>query len=140
MKKVINLTVILTVLIFGFSACQKVQTVTPNSANRIQQGNWKVTLYNDSNKDETTHFIGYVITFSNNGMVSASKNGTAINGTWSIGNDDSTQKLLLNFGEVAPFDELTDDWHIIEQTDNIIRLEDVSGGNGGTDLLTIEKI
>jgi hypothetical protein len=39
----------------------------------------------------------------------------------------------------VPFDELNDDWHIIEETSTKIRLQDVSGGSGGTDLLTFEK-
>ena len=36
-------------------------------------------------------------------------------------------------------DELNSDWHIIEQNSNTIKLEDVSGGNGGTDYLTFIK-
>ena len=35
--------------------------------------------------------------------------------------------------------DLSDDWDIVERTDTKIRLQDVSGGNGGTDYLTFEK-
>jgi hypothetical protein len=60
-------------------------------------------------------------------------------GTWSTGSDDSQKKLYLTFNSPPDFNELSDDWHILEETSTKIRLEDVSGGNGGTDLLTFEK-
>jgi hypothetical protein len=36
-------------------------------------------------------------------------------------------------------DDLSDDWDIISYTDTEIKLIDVSGGNGGTDYLTLTK-
>jgi len=35
---------------------------------------------------------------------------------------------------------LSDNWDVLEKNDKNIRFIDVSGGNGGTDYLTIEKI
>lgn len=43
------------------------------------------------------------------------------------------------FASPADFAELTEDWNIISHTDSKIELIHVSGGNGGTDLLTFEK-
>jgi hypothetical protein len=142
MKKVSKLTGILVLLILGLSACQQITTVepTPTTTNTVQQGSWKITSYIDSGKDETSHFSGYIIAFGNNGLVTAVKSSSNINGTWTKGNDDSKQKLILNFGEIFPFDELSDDWTILEESAVIIRLQDISNGNGGTDLLTLEKI
>jgi len=40
----------------------------------------------------------------------------------------------------VPFDELNDDWHILNETSTKIQLEDVSGGSGEIDLLTFEKV
>ena len=37
------------------------------------------------------------------------------------------------------FEELTDDWEITEKSATVIKLRDVSGGNGGTDYLTFTK-
>ena len=54
--------------------------------------------------------------------------------------DDSHHKLHINFVTTSEFEELNDDWHILEETSAIIRLEDISGGNGGTDYLTFERI
>jgi len=46
---------------------------------------------------------------------------------------------VLNFGNTIPFNELNDDWEILEESATKIRMQDVSGGSGGTDLLTFEK-
>ena len=111
-----------------------------NTSSTVQQGKWKVTLFNDSGRDETSHFAGYEFGFNANGTVRAQKGSTTVNGTWSTGGDDSQNKLILNFGSTTPFDELNEDWRILERTSSKIRLQHVSGGNGGTDLLTFEKI
>ena len=71
--------------------------------------------------------------------MSATSGSTLVNGTWSSGNDDSQDKLYLNF-TTSPFDDLSEDWHVVEQNSSTIKLEDVSGGNGGTDYLTFEKV
>ena len=43
------------------------------------------------------------------------------------------------FASPADFAELSDDWEIISHSATKIELRDVSGGNGGIDLLTFEK-
>ncbi len=110
-----------------------------NTAATVQQGKWKVTLYNDSGTDETYHFTGYEFTFSN-GTLTAVKGSTTVSGTYSTGTDDTTPKLVLYLGESDPWEELNDDWHVLEKSTTKIRLQDVSGGGSGTDLLTFEKI
>ena len=139
MKKLISSILMLS--IFLMTSCEKddnPNSGSTNITNIINQGNWRITLYNDSGTDELYHFTGYTFTFSN-GTITAVRNTTTVTGTYSTLFDDSKNKLLLNFGSTVPFDELNDDWHIIEETSTKIRLQDVSGGSGGTDLLTFEK-
>jgi hypothetical protein len=144
MKRIINSIILLTVLATTISSCQKDDNSMSSSIAALntaaQQGKWKVTFYNENGVDETSHYIGYEFQFSSNGTVLVTKNATNVNGTWSAGSDDSHLKLVLNFGTANPFQELNDDWHVTEQSASIIKLQDVSGGNGGTDYLTFEKI
>jgi len=117
---------------------EDINNVDPDVSNNVQTGKWAITLYSDGGQDELYHFSGYEFSFQN-GTATAVKGGDTISGTYSNGIDDSEMKFYLDFGNLAPFDELNDDWHILENTTTKIRLEDVSGGNGDTDLLTFER-
>lgn len=143
MKTTQILAITTVMLALGFSACTKnddsANPPATGTANIVQQGPWRVTLYSSNGTDEVNHFTGYLFTFNSNGTVAAVNNSSSINGTWNPGTDDSQQKLYLNFGTSLLFEDINDDWHILEKTSTKIRLEDVSGGNGGTDLLTFEK-
>lgn len=140
MKKSIALSLIL--LFITLVSCKKDKSSSSSTisvSSIVAQGKWKVTFYENSGTNETSNFNGYEFLFNSNGTVSATKSSTVINGNWSDGNDDSQLKLVLTFS-VSPFSDLNDDWHIIEKSSTVIKLEDVSGGNGGTDYLTFEKI
>lgn len=131
----------ISILAILFSSCKKDDhSATPSStvATTIQQGTWRITLYNDSGTDELYHFAGFNFTFSSS-SVSAVKGSTTITGTFHSHVDSNKTKFVLNFGSTVPFDELNDDWEVVERTDTRIRLQDVSGGGSGTDLVTFEK-
>lgn len=106
----------------------------------ILQGNWRITYFNDSGNDETSQFSAYSFQFNGDGTVIASKNNDTKTGTWTEGSDNSQSKLILNFGNNPPFDDLNEDWHVTMQNESMIKLQHVSGGNGGTDLLYFEKL
>ena len=140
MKKFIIIPTITLLVIALFSSCKKDDsTSSPSSSNSIQQGQWKITSYIDSGNNETSDYAGFAFVFESGGVVTATKQGSSVNGSWSSGTDDSQLKLYLTF-TATPFSELNDDWHIVQQTSSLIQLEDVSGGNGGTDYLTFEKL
>lgn len=134
MNSMKSLVALLLVAIL-FSSCKKDKS---GISNTIVEGSWKISLFEDSGNDETAHFSGYKFSFSENGNLQATNGGNVVSGGWSEGDDDSTNKLNIHFN-ASPFDDLTDDWHVIEQTAGLIKLEDVSGGNGGTDYLTFVK-
>ena len=140
MKKIIWLFGILAFITLSSSMCEKEDDSSYNNnvSSLIQNGTWKVTYYNDNGTDETNKFAAYTFSFNSNGSVTAASNSSTVSGSWSEGSDDSLEKLYLTF-TVPPFDEIADDWHITEQSSAKIKLEDVSGGNGGTDYLTFEK-
>jgi major membrane immunogen (membrane-anchored lipoprotein) len=136
MKQLLNLLLLASLI--QLSSCKKDDNNSPSIGSTLQTGTWKVSYFNDSGNDETNDFTNYTFQFSSNGVVTATINSSSNTGTWSNSNDDSQDKLNLLFSAV-PLDELNSDWHILEQNSNTIKLEDVSGGNGGTDYLTFSK-
>lgn len=122
-------------------SCQKDDDTNSNSiATVATQGKWRVTLFSENGVDQTSAFSGYEFSFNTNGSAIATKAATNVNGTWAAGTDDSKQKFILNFGSASLWENISEDWQVKSQTANTITLEHVSGGNGGTDLLTLEKI
>jgi hypothetical protein len=117
--------------------------------NTVSQGTWRITFYEDSGVNETTNYSNYIFTFGANGVLTAVNTNT-YTGSWSVTSDNSTDDspsndLDFNILFTAPspaifVDDLSDDWDIISYTSTKIELVDVSGGNGGTDYLTFEKI
>jgi hypothetical protein len=108
-------------------------------SNTVTSGTWRITYYWDTDHEETSNYSGYSFTFATGGVLTAVKTGSTVTGTWSTGTDDSKTELVIAFASPASFVEISDDWEVIENTSTKIRLQDVSGGNGGTDLLTFEK-
>ncbi len=127
---------------------QQQNTTIPQTINTAQSGSWKVTYFFDSDHEETGHFTGYVFTFNENGSLVAVKGSTTVTGTWSVTDSNSSDDdggsndtdFNIFFASPADFEDLSDDWDIISVTNSKIELTDVSGGNGGTDFLTFQKI
>lgn len=142
MKKTILLLSFFSVLL---SSCQNMDDNSSSAintttvSNTVSTGSWRVTYYWDTDHEETSSFSGYSFVFGSSNVLTATKNGTTVTGTWSTILDDSLTKLVLNFSDPADFVEISDDWHVVERTATKIRLQDVSGGNGGTDYLTFER-
>lgn len=113
----------------------------------VESGIWKITYFNDSGDDETHHFAGYSFSFKANGTVNATNGITDISGSWSITHDDSSHNnynglefnIHMNTSQ-DKFEELNEDWEIINKSNVKIELIHVSGGNGGTDYLTFELV
>lgn len=115
--------------------------------NTVTSGTWRITFYEDDGVNETYHFTGYNFTFGSSNVLTATNGTNTYTGSWSVTNDDSNDDSPSNdldfnilFSTPTVFaDELSDDWDILSRTDTKIELVDVSGGNGGTDYLTLEK-
>lgn len=115
--------------------------------NIAQSGTWQITNFVDSGQNETSDFTGYTFSFNTDGTLVATNGANTLNGTWSItddsSDDDSSDDIDFNIFFPVPesnnFEELNDDWDIVSISSNKIELIDISGGNGGTDVLTFEK-
>ncbi|MEP2937378.1 MAG: hypothetical protein ABJM06_03210 [Gilvibacter sp.] len=104
----------------------------------LTNGAWYVTNYFDD-IDQTNLFCDYVFEFGADGSAVAVNGDGTTPGDWSTSASDSGLDLNLNFGEGVPLDELMDDWDVVEFDENIIRLRDVSGGDGTEDILVFGR-
>ncbi|HPG73597.1 MAG TPA: hypothetical protein PLM49_04845 [Bacteroidales bacterium] len=124
----------------AYSCTNETNSLTPDGLNNtIKNDTWVVSLFKEDNYDETYHFSGYVFSFGDNGVISAVKQSSTIAGTYSSGNDDSKLKLIIDFGNQVPFDELNEDWEVIGSSNTKINLQHVSGGDGSIDILEFTK-
>ena len=115
-----------------------------NVISTVTQGTWRVTLFSEDGNDHTSDFTGYGFTFTDSGVLTAANGTNTYNGEWLVtnGSDDDNPSdidFYVFFASPAAFAELTEDYTILERTSTKIRLRHVSGGNGGTDLLTFQK-
>jgi hypothetical protein len=137
--------IVLSLCLLIFAGCSNnddpiVSPISPSTVSTtLSSGNWRISYYWDSDHEETAHFNGYSFTFGNASSLTATNGATVVSGTWITGTDDSKTKLILGFTAPADFAELSDDWHVTEMSATRLKLEDVSGGGGGTDYLTFEK-
>ena len=131
-------------------ACSKWQSNQKQITNISTDGTWIVSSYIDDGDDETSDYSSFRFDFLEEGVLNAtdllSSNSNPYVGTWSItdsnSNDDDSLDDLdfnINFTVSNQLDDLSDDWDIISYTETEIKLIDVSGGNGGTDYLTLSK-
>lgn len=148
---ILNLLIVSATL-FTQAACSKAddnnsdlqETVVQNN---VQSGEWRITSFIDDGNDETSDFNGYIFNFGSNGTVTSSSSSTTYTGTWSVtrsnSNDDSPDsdlKFNILFNLTNQFEEISEDWNIISQSSSKIELIHISGGNGGTDNLTFQRI
>ncbi len=161
MRNLISKIMLALLISIGIMACSKDKetpaTDNGTSADRVittaESGTWRITYFFDTDTDETANFAGYVFSFNADGTLVATKGTTTENGTWSVIDDSSNSSndddgnstddddfiIFFNVAPSSDFEDLNDNWDIVSVTANKMELIDVSGGNGGTDLLTFEK-
>lgn len=152
MKKLFFIPVLMSIFFLNIaSTCSNDDDNNNSSAdpspvvNTVTSGTWRVTSFIEDTTDHTTDFTGYNFTFAVANVLTATNGTTTNTGVWSVTNDsdddDSSNDLDFNiaFSTPASFAELSEDYDIVSRTDTKIVLTHVSGGNGGTDFLTLEK-
>jgi hypothetical protein len=129
MKTTVKLFLI--ALTISLVSCSKSNDTNPSSTNKTDQvsGNWTVTYYLDSGKDETSDFSGYTFEFNSGDVLKATNTLNTYTGTWTIGDrssddDSSSNKLVITIAGNKAMDNLQHDWLIVKLTDTEIWLKD----------------
>ncbi|MEZ4875479.1 MAG: hypothetical protein R2793_08520 [Flavobacteriaceae bacterium] len=102
-------------------------------------GPWFVSNYDEDGNNQTSNYTGYTLTFATGGSVTATNGTNTFNGTWVV-TGSTTLDLTLDFGTQAPFDEFNEDWDVLSYSSTTVTLQHISGGNGGTDNLVLERL
>ena len=84
---------------------------------------WKVAFMEEEGIDLTSNFKEIEFSFSQNGELNATSNQESVKGTWRFDRDTPKNELYLIFPAGSVLEELTEDWYIVMQTDNLIQLE-----------------
>jgi len=129
MKTSLKIFVLLLAVTFASCSRSNDDNVTPGDQSKQVKGDWYVSLYTDSGKDETSDFSGYNFSFIDNGSFTATTSTLSFTGNWYIGDksgDDSpsSNKLVINITGNKQMEDVTDDWLIIKITDTEIWLKD----------------
>ena len=139
------------VLIFGAVSCNSDDNNTSSSISEINatitSGAWRITNFTEDGTDHTSNYAGYNFTFGDTNILSATNGTNNYQGIWSAtdhdssddDNPDSDLDFNIQFATPAIFQQLSEDWEILERTAAKVKLRHISGGNGGTDYLTFEK-
>lgn len=119
---------------------QPVSNTSSTSTNNpyFTQGQWIVELFQENATVETSNFRGYLFTFNSDGTVQAKKDNSTVAGTWSTVKGGAHMKFEISFTS-DPLIKLNEDWEVKSETNTSLKLEHVSGGNGGTDYLTFGR-
>lgn len=89
----------------------------------ITNGTWVVEYLFEDSENQTTEFEGYQFTFLPNGNIVVLKNGTSYDGSWEYFEDSGNYKFKIEFDD-DDFDDMEEDWIIIEFSNNKIYLKD----------------
>ncbi len=101
-------------------SCSKKDDVITVPQNTTIDGTWRVSLYFDNSSDETSKFSGYNFTFNSNGKMSATNGSNTVTGNWMQG----SSKFYIDFGAIAVFSDLNDNWLLEEKTATSIKMKD----------------
>jgi hypothetical protein len=104
----------------------------------ITNGTWYVSYFFEDDDNETSDYIGYNFTFSSNGTITVVKASATTNGSWTNYVDSGDDIMDLNFDD-SNLDELEEDWEITEYSSTVVKLKNISGGDGETDYLYFTK-
>jgi hypothetical protein len=99
-------------------------------------GQWQVGQYVKENINQTKVFDNYLFNFTSIGHIVANRDGLTASGDWATSYVDDRLRVSFNFSSAADLKTISDDWSVIECTNNVIKLQNVLDNN---EILTLVK-
>lgn len=95
---------------------------------------WFISFFFDD-EDQTSDYADYEFVFNTNGTTTITNGSNVEDGTWSIDQSGSSHilRLILEFDDEEPLEELEEDWKVIDFSNDLIRLKK------GNDFLTFSR-
>jgi hypothetical protein len=124
---------------FAQTSCETNTTIDPAKFElNLTSGSWFVILYDENGNDGTCNYVEYEFSFNVNGTATATSDSETRYGLWTLEIDSGELDLVLDFdtfGKNDPFEDLNEDWDVLANTPQTIKLKDESGGNNTVDHL-----
>ena len=95
----------------------------------LTAGSWVLSSFTQKTEDKTSKFTDVIFTFSADGTVTATKNGTETKGSWQYTpavtyyGSSSKSAIALSMGSASPFDLLTKTWNFISVTSTTLKID-----------------
>lgn len=120
-------------------SCSKSETTDPTAdltanQNMVSTGDWKVTQYLDSGKDETSDFSFLNVSFNADGTIVVTDGTSSYSGTWTLsaassssddtGYDDKNHKFTISIAGDKLMQKLSKKWLAVKVTETEIWLSD----------------
>ena len=130
-------TILLTIIHLSIS-CSKsgYSSTNPNNTAAVDSvtsnliaGNWVVASLTQKLEDNTSKFKDYQLKFAAGGKLTAIKNNTETQGTWTYTpavtyyGSSSKEAMQINMGTSEPFKRLTGTWNIVSRTETSIKMD-----------------
>lgn len=131
--KTLILTLLSTVLFFSCGSDDTLVNID------VSDHSWVVTKSTKDGEDRTANFSDYKFEFLVGGVLTATRGGSVIKGSWTRLNDSGKTKLIIQFDNPDYFREISEDWVIVKESNDVLELSD--GDNGtitGKDVLNFK--
>ncbi|HSD07033.1 hypothetical protein [Flavobacterium sp.] len=144
-KKLFRYVLMIVVVSTTFVSCNNddYKTGADDVADTVEDGTWKVGFFYESGLAQTEDYGGYNFTFTNNTVLTATKDTNTNTGAWSVAKStsdaDISGTLFMILFASPDLIKLSGNWKVIENTGTSLKLKDNSKGDTDERLLYFEK-
>jgi hypothetical protein len=122
MKNHLLLASALLSLSLGLTACKQDNPSPAEFGTLLTSADWKVHRFDITGRSSDA-YLGYVLSFGDSSVVTATRDGDVITGTYTVGFSRDETALTLDFGSITTFENLNADWDVADYSDRKVHLD-----------------